>query len=304
MLFLLGVAMTMAGSAQAEPSDNRTLAAIEPELIVYKTVRAGKTVAEAADGAAAGSPSSKPRGAVTLRLHVFKPEALKAGERAPAVVFFFGGGWVGGTPRQFYPHCQRLASLGMVAASAEYRVRSRHKTSPFECVADGKSAVRFLRAHADELGIDPNRIVAGGGSAGGHVAASTGTLDGLDEPGEETTVSAVPDAMMLFNPVIDTTRRGYGAEKVGDRPEQLSPVHHVDEEVPPTIVFHGTADTTVPFENVQRFHNLMRDAGNACRLAAFEGQGHGFFNHGRNPDIFWKTMQESEAFLREYGILD
>ena len=121
-----------------------------------------------------------------LKLHVFEPKGHKGSDRRPAIVFFFGGGWVGGTPGQFYPHCTYLASRGMVAFAAEYRVKSRHNVTPYECVTDGKSAVRWIRANAETLGIDKDRLAAGGGSAGAHVAACTGTIDGLDEKGRLT----------------------------------------------------------------------------------------------------------------------
>ena len=114
-----------------------------------------------------------------LALHVFLPRGWKRGDRRPAIVFFFGGGWVGGTPAQFYPHNRYFALRGMVAISAQYRTRNSHGSDPFACIADGKSAMRWVRAHADEFGIAPDRIAAGGGSAGGHVAASTALLQGL-----------------------------------------------------------------------------------------------------------------------------
>src|SRR5210317_2600573 len=114
-------------------------------------------------------------GQVELNIHVFNPPDYAASDKRPAIVFFFGGGWNGGSPSQFYPHCAYLASRGMVAMSAEYRVKTRHGTSPRECVKDGKSALRWIRIHADDLGIDPNKLAAGGGSAGGHVAAATAT---------------------------------------------------------------------------------------------------------------------------------
>ena len=80
----------------------------------------------------------------TLQLHVFDAGSHGDAPRS-AIVFFFGGGWVNGTPAQFFPHCKYLASRGMAAISAEYRVQSRHATTPFECVADGKSAIRWIR---------------------------------------------------------------------------------------------------------------------------------------------------------------
>ena len=106
-------------------------------------------------------------GDVKLRLFAFKPRGHKQTDKRPAIVFFFGGGWNAGTPEQFFAQCTYLASRGMVAISAEYRVNSRHGVSPFECVTDGKSAVRWIRAHSADYGIDSVRIAAGGGSAGG-----------------------------------------------------------------------------------------------------------------------------------------
>ncbi|MEO1994912.1 MAG: alpha/beta hydrolase [Planctomycetaceae bacterium] len=114
--------------------------------------------------------------------------------------------------------------------SADYRVIRKHKTTPFECVKDGKSAVRWIRQHAAELGVDPDRIVAAGGSAGGHVAAYTGVIQGHEEEGEDANISSLPDAMILYNPVIDTTEEGYGVSKVGQgkvvSTTQVGGLHH------------------------------------------------------------------------------
>lgn len=244
-------------------------------------------------------------GAVELQLHVFNPADHAPGDHRPAIVFFFGGGWAEGTPAQFYPQARRFAENGVVAMSADYRVRTRHNTTPFECVRDGKSAVRWIRRHAAELGIDPDRIVAAGGSAGGHVAACTALIRGHEEDGEATDVSSAPDALILFNPVIDTTERGYGMEAVGRaRKTELSPAHHVRGGLPPTLIFHGTADRTVPFENAERFARLMQEAGNTCILVPFENKGHGFFNAsffrpGSDNKDFEATMARSLVFLAE-----
>jgi acetyl esterase/lipase len=216
---------------------------------------------------------------VELKLHVFEPMGLQPSDRRPAIVFFFGGGWNSGEAKQFYQQARALADQGMVAFSADYRVKSRNQTTPFECVLDGKSAIRWVRQHAAAMGVDPERIAAAGGSAGGHVAASAGLGLGGEEPAENAQISAAPNALILFNPVLDTTEQGYGARNF--KPHQqtaLSPSHHVRKGLPPTIIFHGTADTTVPFENAERFTRLMTAAGNLCVLVPFEGKGHGFFN--------------------------
>lgn len=246
---------------------------------------------------------------VELKLDVFEPTGFKASDRRPAIVFFFGGGWTGGSTRQFYQQAKVMTEQGLVAFSADYRVGSRNKTTPFECVKDGKSAIRWVRAHAGELGVDPDRIVAAGGSAGGHVAACTGVIAGVEEGEEKTDVSSLPNAMVLFNPVLDTTEKGYGARKF--KPEQqtdLSPCDHVRKGIVPTIVFHGTADKTVPFENAERFTRLMTEAGNECVLVPFEGKDHGFFNGSsfrktRDDADFETTMQRSIEFLSAHDFL-
>jgi acetyl esterase/lipase len=253
-------------------------------------------------------------GDVKLKLGVFEPEDHKATDSRPGIVFFFGGGWNGGTPQQFYPQCKYLASRGMVAISAEYRVRSRHGVSPFECVTDGKSAVHWVRANAGSLGIDPDRIAAGGGSAGGHVAACTGVIDGLNEPGEDTSISSKPNAMVLFNPVLVMPWRDVSElsdelrerlkDRFGNRDiREISPYHHVTQGDPPTLVLHGEADETIPIRTARMFVEAMKEAGNRCELSAFEGQGHGFFNYGRG-ELFYDTMRDADKFLTSLGYLE
>ncbi|MEI8313874.1 MAG: alpha/beta hydrolase [Verrucomicrobiota bacterium] len=240
-------------------------------------------------------------GAVELKLHLFRPAATAAGLRS-AIVFFFGGGWTTGSPGTFYPHCRHLAELGMVAVAAEYRVRDRHGTSAFECVADGKSAVRWLRAHAAEFGIDPHRIAAGGGSAGGHVAACAATITG----GEDETgfVSSQPDALVLFNPAVDATLAMF-ADRFAGRATEISPVHHVRPGQSPTIIFHGTEDKIVPYENVERFTRLMTAAGNRCELVPFPGKEHGFYHYGdgTGSEPYHSTIAATDQFLSALGFI-
>lgn len=248
---------------------------------------------------------------VELVMHVYKPKGWTKDDQRPVAVFFFGGGWVGGTPQQFFPHCEDLAKLGMLAISAEYRIKGKHGTSPLACVADGKSAIRYVREHAKQLGIDPEKIVSAGGSAGGHVAASTGTLTNLITDGEDSSVSSVPNLMVLFNPVIDTSpETGYGAKKIKGDPLKLSPLHLVQKGAPPTLIFHGDADKVVRIESVRRFDTRCKEIGVACKVVEYEGAGHGFFNHSRfrkpkkdAPDYYKLTMQEMIGFLTKHGCL-
>ena len=244
-------------------------------------------------------------GDVSLNLHVFQPPGHMASDRRGAIVFFFGGGWVGGSPSQFYPHCAYLASRGMVAMAAEYRVRNTHGTTPFECVKDGKSAIRWIRSNADNLGIDPEKIAAGGGSAGGHVAAATGTLPGLNEEQDDTAVSAVPAALVLFNPVYDNGPKGYGHDRVKDRFKEISPLHNIDAQTPPAIVFLGTKDKLIPVATAETFQKEMESAGVRSELMLFEGAAHGFFNFGRGGgEAYRKTVYAMDQFLSSLGFLE
>jgi acetyl esterase/lipase len=253
-------------------------------------------------------------GKTNLKLYIYSPKGPAPTNGHPAIVFFFGGGWATGTPQQFEKHCQYFASRGMVAITADYRVASRQQVKPAQCVADAKSAIRWVRQNAARLGIDPNRIVASGGSAGGHLAACTAVMPGLDEPGEDTSVSAVPNAAVLFNPVLvmapldGQPLKGFGAqlnaERLGVEPALLSPAHHVRAGAPPTIIFHGRADTTVPFATAEAYAARMKAAGNRCELVGFDGQGHGFFNYGREGNRFFReTLKQTDEFLASLGYL-
>ena len=93
-------------------------------------------------------------GDTQLSLSIFEPPAAVAKTNRPAIIFFFGGGWTNGSPAQFEQHCRALAARGMVAITADYRVASRHQIKPTDCVADAKSAARWVRANAVRLGID------------------------------------------------------------------------------------------------------------------------------------------------------
>jgi acetyl esterase/lipase len=187
----------------------------------------------------------------------------------------------------------------MVAISAEYRVKNRHKTSPLECVKDGNSAICWVRAHAGELGIDPKKIAAGGGSAGGHVAAAIGTTKGIVEEGEDPTVSSRPDALVLFNPVFDNGPKGYGHDRVKAYWEKISPFHNLDKTTPPTIVFLGTKDKLIPVATGEKYRDTMKGLGARCDLHLYDGEPHGFFNKSK----YHETVFEADRFLASLGFL-
>lgn len=242
---------------------------------------------------------------VQLSLDIFVPKECASYASLPGVVFFHGGGWNGGSPSQFHPHCQYFASRGMVAMSAEYRLGERHGTTPYECVADGKSAIRWIRAHAPDLGIDPDKLVAGGGSAGAHVAAAAATVPGFDENGEDCTISARPDALVLFNPVFDNGPGGFGHDRVKDQWQDFSPLHNIAAGVPPSIVFLGEEDALIPVSTAQEFKRRMNQVGARCEVWTYAGQPHGFFNYRdcSNP-YYAATVYEADKFMASFGYLN
>jgi len=240
---------------------------------------------------------------VQLSLNFFFPKKHKKKHEAPTIVFFHGGGWKGGGPSHFYNQCAYLASRGMVAISVQYRTENVYKTTPKECVKDGKSAMRWIRSHASEYGINPNKVVAGGGSAGGHVAAAIATLEGFNEEGEDTSISCIPQALVLFNPVANNSKEGYGYNRVKAYWEAFSPAHNLTENTPPTLIMLGTKDKLFKVSVAKQYQQKMKELGNRCDLILYEDQDHAFFNIDKDKELHFQTMKDADVFLTSLGYL-
>lgn len=240
-----------------------------------------------------------------LKLHVVRPEGWKATDRRPAIVFFHGGGWTGGSPSQFSEHSRYFASRGVVGVLVEYRLlKGAPDTPPLDCIQDARTAMRWVRSHAGELGIDPTRIAAAGGSAGGHLAAHVGLVDGTDAPGDDLKVSPKANALILFNPVLDNGPGGWGTARVGNRYPEFSPAHNVSKDDPPAILFLGSKDNLIPVATLERFQAAMKQAGVRCDLHVYEGEAHGFFNAGRGDNTYYRlTVIAADKFLASLGWL-
>ncbi|MCP4786331.1 MAG: alpha/beta hydrolase [Fuerstiella sp.] len=241
-----------------------------------------------------------------LELHVFEPEGHDpATDRRPCFLIIHGGGWTGGEPRVFYTIADHYAKKGMLAISLQYRlIDAKAGVTVFDCVKDGRSAVRWLRAHAPTLGIDPKRIAVSGGSAGGHVALGTAVFENgpdVDESTDDLSVSCVPDLLIPLNPVIDTSEDGYGQGKIGDRWRALSPLHHVKRGLPPMLICHSTGDTVTPYVGAARFVELSKAAGNDCQMFTFEGGRHGWFIF--NLDHYAAVLRVMDDYLKEQNFL-
>ena len=159
-----------------------------------------------------------------------------------------------------------------------------------------------MRANAAKLGVDPNRIVAAGGSAGGHIAACTAFTPGLDADDEDAKVSSKPNALVLFNPVLrfagipQLTERIDNDEALG---KAISPTLHLAKDSPPTLIFFGTADRLAAMGD--EFMKKSKELGHLAELFTAEGQPHGFFNR---PPWQEKTTQRMDEFLASIGYLE
>jgi acetyl esterase/lipase len=227
-----------------------------------------------------------------MYMYLLRPVG-KSNKPLPAIVYFTGGGWVGGDVEGQIPNAAWFRDQGIIGIDADYRVKSRHGTSSIECIQDAKSAIRYVRSHAGELGINPDQIIAAGGSAGGHLAACT-FIDGGDTPGEDLKVSSRPNALVLHNPVLG---EGFGNEFFAEHPE-FSPILHVKKGWPPTILSNGTKDNTTPFQAAEKFTRLMKEAGNICELIPVKDADHSCDWPVSNPN-FLPTIKRMTEFLRE-----
>jgi len=199
-----------------------------------------------------------------LRIHVFYPIGWTAGDSRPGIVFFFGGGFKNGSPEQFFSKAQYLASRGMVAASAEYRIESKHKTTPVEAIEDCASAIEWMRGKAGELGVDPAKVLAGGGSAG----ATCATM---------AVPKAKPAALALYNPGYSGGRDGSGVT------------------MPPSIFFYGDADPLAA--GGRKLFERMRESKIPAQLYWAKGQPHGFFNDRGDGEWHASTTYATDQFL-------
>jgi acetyl esterase/lipase len=234
-----------------------------------------------------------------LEMVVHFPPGWKETDRRPGIVFFFGGGWERGTLKAFEPQAEYFAGRGLVTARADYRVKSRHGVTPRECVEDARSAVRWFRQNAGKLGVDPDRIVASGGSAGGHIAACTTLMSAADAKAADAAGSCKANALLLFNPVL---RFGPQMLKKIDNDEAagkaISPILHLTKDSPPTLLFFGTDDWLI--KQGGEFVERSKELGHRAEMFTAEKQSHGFFN---KPPWREKTLKRADEFLAALGYL-
>jgi acetyl esterase/lipase len=262
-------------------------------------------------------------GGTPLKAYVFSPDQAddkpdlgpdKADGKAdqakhPAIVLFHGGGWAMGEPAWAFPRANRFAERGAVAVAAQYRLSDQKEITPHEAMADARAVIRWMRTHADSLGIDPNRIAAYGWSAGAHLAVSA-AIFGADED----SISARPDALVLVSPAVSLASDGWVQRLLLGRgtAQDISPDEHVRKGLPPTLILQGDVDTVTPVAGAKQFCERMRAAGNVCELHIYEGFGHLFTPAGTPDDGMPEPDQatskdaskRADRFLASLGFLE
>ncbi|MDI1311944.1 alpha/beta hydrolase [Prosthecobacter sp.] len=280
---LLAIALPLHAqkAAKTKPLIKLTTTEVTTKDIVYKTTPQGE-----------------------LKLHVFSPKGeVQTTVQRPCAVFFFGGGWKSGTYLQFVPQAEYLASRGIVAISADYRILNVHKTSPDKAVEDAKSAIRWVRGHATELGIDPTKIIAGGGSAGGHLAACTALTSAYDAESDDKSISSKPNALVLFNPAMNISTL-FKERSTGEGPmtqemaEAITPNSFITKDTPPAILFFGTADKLKA--GGDEYVKKAAELGLRAEMWSAADMPHGFFNKAPWTQVTAKKMDE---FLISLGYL-
>ena len=254
-----------------------------------------------------------------LKVFVDYPADWRATDRRPAIVFWHGGGFTQGNAGQFFEQADYFAARGAVCLRPEYRLRDTDNTLPVSAVEDGISAIRWIKQHADQFGIDRDRIAVGGGSAGGCMAAAVATVDtkkfaelGFVGKDDDQTIDTKVSAMILYNPFLDffepTHPRQIEEEclLLGKDPEDyrealhaISAIENVTKDSPPNIILFGTKDAF--YVSDLRWIVKCRELGANCRDFVYEGEVHSWYNN--SPHLETTTHNVNE-FLMDIGFLE
>lgn len=250
-----------------------------------------------------------------LKAHVFYTAEAKQKILHPAIAFFHGGGWAYGTPSEFFSACERFARKGFITFSFEYRLSITEDgivphpdITPVESVKDARSAMRWIRENAKSFNIDPDKVVAGGQSAGGQLALSTAMIENINEASDNFDLSPIPNAILLYSSNVNTLE-AWVDMLLGKRREEIwsiSPHHSVKADLPPTIAFHGMEDPMVPFWVVNHFKDKTTSLGNHFELIAFEGRKHYLDEANDTYATYFdeEILERTDVFLERFGFLE
>ena len=244
----------------------------------------------------------KQEGDTVREMEIFFPKDHDPAMRAvPGIIMFHGGGWGGGHRKQFYYLCHYFSTRGLVAATVTYTLAPKANTEKARgtesrkrvCITDAKSAIRWFKQNADKLGIDPRKIITGGGSAGGHISLLATTNPGLNDPTDPKEYDTTVVAYLLFNPALSAADA---------KDSEVDFLQHLKNDLSPAIVFFGSEDKWLKngWKSATAKISSLNIADSVdVRIA--DGQGHGFFNRQPWTDV---TLIEADRFLKGLGYLE
>jgi acetyl esterase/lipase len=245
------------------------------------------------------------RDKVNLKLHFFIP---KKSELKSSVLLFHGGGWAFGSSYSLFKICKSLAKEGILCASADYRLALKHDTKVKDSMLDAADAYKWMVKNSEKLNIKKDQIMVGGGSSGGHLAASLAMI-----PDEKNETYDNIKAMILFNPApntsalnaeipenIDERRKNlwlYVRKLFEGKFEDLSPSNFIRSDLPPSIIFHGEKDKTIPIFLIEDFTKEMKEKGNQVDLLKWKDNGHQFYRWDKKayPEVMEKLVSFVKA---------
>jgi acetyl esterase len=247
-----------------------------------------------------------------LHLYIARPGDFQRTDKRTAMIIIHGGGWTGGDVSAFFPHARYFASRGAVSFCVEYRLVKKGESTVANCVMDCKSAVRYIRAHAKEFGIDPEKIVVMGDSAGGHLSACMGTVLNFNESTDNLKISDCPNMAILCNPLSDFTEssfvkliEGKDSLEIKSLAKALSPLYNVRKNKIRTLIMHGTADKVISPLQSEALCKAMKGVGNSCDLILLPNANHAFVCvkwRASEAEVV-KVIRQIDAYMCRNGFL-
>jgi len=231
-----------------------------------------------------------------IKFYYSLPPKASLAHKFPTIVFIHGGAWRGGNAKSFFAYAAYFAMRGMVGISIDYRLLKRPTDDINNCIADCKSAIRYIKQHASQLCVDTNRLVICGESAGGHLAACMQLLDGYNDPNEDSTLSTKPTALVLLNPVVNVTTATFlkfvdasilfAPKSITDsvvlhnqcfeKAKAISPLFVIKSALPPTLLINGMNDKITPPAYAEAFAQKANQYKSNCQLVLLPNTGHAF----------------------------
>ena len=233
-----------------------------------------------------------------LEMHLFLPDTSVFKGNRPTIVYFHGGSWSEGKPDWFFETAKEYAKQGWAATAVEYRIKGRQGTYPFEAVKDAKSAIRWLRENSEKYKIDPNKIVATGNSAGGHLSIAISLVDNWNEKTDNISINPEPNVVIVNSAVYDLTSNSnrwiteYDENK--DLVKEISPNSLIKETATRFLLIHGEKDNNCPYDTADYFYKKMKSLGNGVELHSIKEGSHWIWYDENSAEVSKITREYIE----------